>query len=60
MYLKVFETSDANQPKSLAFLLSRKKNLIEKKKKRRKGSHSFSGKSKKKKEREELFVPTKN
>lgn len=37
MYLKVFETSDANQPKSLAFLLSRKKNLIEKKKETEKG-----------------------
>lgn len=37
MYLKVFETNDANQPKSLAFLLSRKKNLIEKKKETEKG-----------------------
>lgn len=41
MYLKVFETNDANQPKSLAFLLSRKKISIEKKKKETEKGESF-------------------
>lgn len=60
MYLKVFETNDANQPKSLAFLLSRKKSDWKKKRNGERGVIHFPEKVKKKKEREELFVPTKN
>lgn len=58
MYLKVFETNDANQTKSSAFLLSRKQKIWLRKKERRKEGHSFSGKSKKKKKTQKRTICT--